>query len=392
MLNFTYYAPTKVHFGKDTHKEVGKIIHEYGFKTIMMQYGQSSIKKSGLYDEVMKSLTQNGIKVIEMGGVEPNPKLSFVKEAIKVARENNVELILAVGGGSVLDSSKYTATGAKYDGDVWDFPTRKSTPKDAIPVGCILTISAAGSEMSSSAVITNMELNMKRGYNSDFNRPLFAICNPELTYSVSKYQTACGIVDIMAHTMERYFMPCPPTDLTDRICESVLKSIINAGRVLMEKPDDYDARATMMWASSLSHNDLTGCGRENALPVHQLEHALSGEYDHIAHGAGLAVLFPAWGRFIYKHNIPRFAQFARRVWDINEESDEKAALMGICAMADFFKFIKMPLTLREFNIPESSERLSDLCTFGKQRTVKSYIDLDYDKIKEIFESCFGENL
>ena len=388
MLDFIYYAPTKVHFGKDTHKEVGKIIREYGFKTIMMQYGQSSIKKSGLYDEVMQSLTQNGIKVIEMGGVEPNPKLSFVKEAIKVARENNVEMILAVGGGSVLDSSKYTATGAKYDGDVWDFPTRKATPKDALPVGCILTISAAGSEMSSSAVITNMELNMKRGYNSDFNRPLFAICNPELTYSVSKYQTSCGIVDIMAHTMERYFMPCPPTDLTDRICESVLKSIINAGRVLMEKPDDYDARATMMWASSLSHNDLTGCGRENALPVHQLEHALSGEYDHISHGAGLAVLFPAWGRFIYKHNIPRFAQFARRVWEINEESDEKAALMGIEAMADFFKSIKMPLTLREFNIPESSERLSDLCTFGKQRTVKSYIDLDYDKIKEIFASSY----
>lgn len=388
MLNFTYYAPTKVHFGKDTHKEVGKIIREYGFKTIMMQYGQSSIKKSGLYDEVMQSLTQNGIKVIEMGGVEPNPKLSFVKEAIKVAKENSVEMILAVGGGSVLDSSKYTATGAKYDGDVWDFPTRKATPKDGLPVGCILTISAAGSEMSSSAVITNMELNMKRGYNSDFNRCLFAICNPELTYSVSQYQTSCGIVDIMAHTMERYFTPCPPTDLTDRICESVLKAIINAGKTLMENPRDYDARAGVMWASSLSHNDLTGCGRENALVVHQLEHALSGEYDHIAHGAGLAVLFPAWGRYIYKHNIPRFAQFARRVWDVKEENDEKAALLGIEAMEAFFKEIKMPLSLREFDIPESSERLSDLCTFGKQRTVKSYVDMDYVKIKEIFKSCY----
>ena len=388
MLNFTYYAPTKVHFGKDTHKDVGKIIREYGFKTIMMQYGKSSIKKSGLYDEVMQSLTENGIKVVEMGGVEPNPKLSFVKEAIKAARKNNVEMILAVGGGSVLDSSKYTATGTKYDGDVWDFPTRKATPKDALPVGCILTISAAGSEMSSSAVITNMELNMKRGYNSDFNRPLFAICNPELTYSVSQYQTSCGIVDIMAHTMERYFTVCPPTDLTDRICESVLKAVINAGKTLMEKPDDYDARAAMMWASSISHNGLTGCGRENALAVHQLEHALSGEYDHIAHGAGLAVLFPAWGKYIYKHNIPRFAQFARRVWEINEADDEKAALMGIEAMEKFFKEIKMPLTLREFDIPESSERLSDLCTFGKQRTVKSYIDLDYEKIKEIFESCY----
>lgn len=388
MLDFTYYTPTKVHFGKEKHKEVGKIIKEYGFKTIMMQYGQNSIKKSGLYDEVMKSLSDNGIKVIEMGGVEPNPKLSFVYEAIKVARENKVEMILAVGGGSVLDSSKYTATGAKYDGDVWDFPLRKATPKDAIPVGCILTISAAGSEMSSSAVITNMELNMKRGYNSDFNRPLFAICNPELTYSVSKFQTSCGIVDIMAHTMERYFTVCPPTDLTDRIAESVLKSLIAAAPVLMEKPDDYDARATMMWTSSISHNDLTGCGRENALAVHQLEHALSGEYDRIAHGAGLAVLFPAWARYVYKYNISRFAQFARRVWDITQTDDEKAAVLGINAMAEFFKSINMPLTLREFEIENNPDRLADLCTFGKQRTVKSFIELDYDKIKEIFESCY----
>jgi len=388
MLDFTYYTPTKVHFGKEKHKEVGKIIKEYGFKTIMMQYGQSSIKKSGLYDEVMASLKENDIKVIEMGGVEPNPKLSFVKEAIKVAKDNNVELILAVGGGSVLDSSKYTATGAKYDGDVWDFPTRKATPKAGIPVGCILTIAAAGSEMSSSAVVTNMDLNMKRGYNSDFNRPLFAICNPELTYSVSPFQTACGIVDIMAHTMERYFTVCEPTDLTDRIAESILKALVSAGKTLMENPRDYDARATMMWASSISHNDLTGCGRENALAVHQLEHALSGEFDFIAHGAGLAVLFPAWGRYIYKHNIPRFAQFARRVWDITETDDEKAAIMGIQAMADFFNTINMPLTLREFEIDNVSDRLADLCTFGKQRTVKSYIDMDYDVIKEIFESCY----
>jgi len=388
MLDFTYYTPTKVHFGKEKHKEVGKIIKEYGFKTIMMQYGQSSIKKSGLYDEVMASLKENDIKVIEMGGVEPNPKLSFVKEAIKVAKDNNVELILAVGGGSVLDSSKYTATGAKYDGDVWDFPTRKATPKAGIPVGCILTIAAAGSEMSSSAVVTNMDLNMKRGYNSDFNRPLFAICNPELTYSVSPFQTACGIVDIMAHTMERYFTVCEPTDLTDRIAESILKALVSAGKTLMENPRDYDARATMMWASSISHNDLTGCGRENALAVHQLEHALSGEFDFIAHGAGLAVLFPAWGRYIYKHNIPRFAQFARRVWDVTEENDEKAAIMGIQAMADFFKSINMPLTLREFKIDNVPDRLADLCTFGKQRTVKSYIDMDYDVIKEIFESCY----
>ena len=389
MLDFMYYTPTKVFFGKDKHKEVGKIIKEYGYTTIMLQYGKGSIKENGLYDQIMKSLNDNGIKVIEMGGVEPNPKLSFVRQAIKVARENNVELILGVGGGSVIDSCKYTASGAKNDCDVWDFPSRKNSPTDALPVGCILTISAAGSEMSSSAVITNTELNMKRGYNSDFNRCKFAICNPELTYTVNKYQTACGIVDIMAHTMERYFTVCEPTDLTDRIAESILISVIKAGKTLMENPNDYEARATIMWASSLSHNDLTGCGRENALAVHQLEHALSGEFDHIAHGAGLAVLFPAWAKYIYKYKAERFAQFARRVWDVNEDDDEKAAKDGIEKMAEYFGSIGMPLQLREFGIENTAmETLAELCTFGKQRTVKNYIELDFDRIKEIFESCY----
>ncbi len=388
MLDFLYYTPTKVYFGKDKHLKVGEIIKDCGFDRIMMQYGKSSIKENGLYDAVMKSLKENNITVIEMGGVEPNPKISFVREAVKVAKENKVQMILAVGGGSVIDSCKYTAAGVEYDGDVWDFPTRKASPKSALPVGCILTISAAGSEMSSSAVITNTELNMKRGFNSDFNRCKFAICNPELTYTVSKYQTACGIVDIMAHTMERYFTVCEPTDLTDRIAESLLKSVADSGSVLMENPKDYEARATMMWASSLSHNDLTGCGRENALAVHQLEHALSGEYDHIAHGAGLAVLFPAWAKYVYKYNIPRFAQFARRVWEVAEPDDEKAAVCGIEKMSEYFGSIGMPLRLREFDIPESCpDRLAELCTFGKQRTVKSYTELDFEKIKEIFESC-----
>ena len=388
MLDFIYHAPTKVYFGKDKQKDVGKIIKEYGFKTIMMQYGKNSIKESGLYDEVIKSLSNNGINVIEMGGVEPNPKVSFVREAIKVAKENKVEMVLAVGGGSVIDSSKSTAVGAKSDADIWDIVTRKVTPEKALPVGCILTHSAAGSEMSSSAVLTNMELNMKRGFNSEFNRCLFAICNPELTYSVSKYQTACGIVDIMAHTMERYFSVCPPTDLTDRVAESILLAVINAGKILMDNPKDYDARATVMWASSISHNDLTGCGRENVLAVHQLEHALSGEYDFISHGAGLSVLFPAWGKYIYENNIPRFSQFARRVWNVEEADDKKAALMGIERMEEFFKSLGMPVRLNEFKIEKCADKLADLCTFGKTRTVKSFVELDYDKIKEIFESCY----
>ncbi len=387
MLDFTYYAPTKVYFGKGMEKKVGEIIKEYGYKKIMLQYGGGSIKKTGLYDRVMSSLVENGITVVEMGGVEPNPRLSFVKKAIQKAKEEQVEMILAVGGGSVLDSSKYTASGAKYDGDVWDFPLRKTTPKDALPVGCILTIAAAGSEMSSSAVISHQD--MKRGYNSDFNRCQFAICNPELTYTVSPYQTACGIVDIMAHTMERYFSVCPPTDLTDRMAESLLKSVIGAGRTLIDNPEDYEARATAMWASSLSHNDLTGCGRQNVLAVHQLEHALSGEYPKIAHGAGLAVLFPAWARYVYLYQPARFAQFARRVWDVEEADDQKAALCGIERMEAFFKQIQMPLKLREFEIPaDCTERLADLCTFGKQRTIGTYIDLDYQDVKNIFDSCY----
>ena len=247
MLDFIYHAPTKVYFGKDKHKDVGKIIKSYGYDNIMLQYGKGSIKRSGLYDEVMASLSAAGIKVTEMGGVSPNPTLAFAREAIKIAKENNVQMILAVGGGSVIDSSKYTAAGAVTDGDVWDYPSRKRIPEKSLPIGCILTISAAGSEMSSSAVITNEELNLKRGFNSEFNRPQFAIMNPELTYSVSKYQTACGIVDIMAHTMERYFTPHAPTDLTDRIAESILKSVISAGYILMDNPEDYEARANMMW-------------------------------------------------------------------------------------------------------------------------------------------------
>lgn len=388
MQDFTYYAPTKVFFGRDKHKDIGKIVKSYGFDNIMLQYGKESIKKSGLYDEVMLSLSENGIKVVEMGGVEPNPKLSFVIEAVKVAKETGVQMILAVGGGSVLDSSKYTAAGALYYGDVWDFPTGKATLEKSLPVGCILTLAAAGSEMSGSAVVTNMEENMKRGFGSEHNRCLFAIMNPELTCSVSKYQTACGVVDIMAHTMERYFVPVEPTDITDRIAESVLKATISAGATLMENPKDYDARANMMWASSLSHNDLTGCGRQNALCVHQLEHALSGEYDEIAHGAGLAVLFPAWAKYIYKNNIPRFAQFARRVWDCTETDDEAAALCGIEKMAEYFKSIGMPSRLSDFGLDESCiDRLCELCTFGRKRSVKSYIDMDYDVIKDIFKLC-----
>ncbi len=389
MKDFIFNTPTKVYFGKGKEKEVGQIISELGYKKIMLQYGKDSIKKSGLYDVIINSLKQSAIEVVEMGGVEPNPKITFVRKAVEVAKKEKVEFILAVGGGSVIDSCKYTALGAKSDVDVWEFSMGRETPKDALKIGCVLTISAAGSEMSSSAVITNEELNMKKGCTSEFNRPAFAIMNPELTYTLPKEQKAYGIVDIMSHTMERYFTPVPPTDLTDRIAESVLKSVISAGSVAFNNPTDYESHATIMWASSLSHNGLTGAGRENYLAVHQLEHALSGLYDKVAHGAGLAVLFPAWAKYVYKNNVKRFAQFARRVWDVVEEDDTVAAERGIKAMSDFFISLNMPTKIREFGVPKNAiEELSLLCTFNKTRSIKSFIDLDYQKVKEIFESCY----
>ena len=389
MLDFIYNTPTTVYFGKDKHLLVGSIIKELGYNKIMMQYGKNSIKASGLYDQIMTSLKDNDIEVVELGGVEPNPKVEFVRNAIEVAKKENVQMILAVGGGSVIDSSKFTALGAKYDGDIWDLPMGKAVPQDALPVACILTLSAAGSEMSSSAVLSDLSISKKKGCSTELNRCKFAICNPELTYSVSKYQTACGIVDIMAHTMERYFTVCPDVPLTDSIAEALLRSVIDAGKIAIENPNDYNARATLMWASSLSHNGLTSCGRENFLAVHQLEHAVSGEYDSVAHGAGLAVLFPAWAKYVYKYNISRFAGFARNVWGVVEDDDTLAAQKGIDAMAEYFASIGMPSKLSEFGIEMGKEdRLADLCTNGKTRAIKNYIPLGYKEVKEIFESCY----
>ncbi len=389
MLDFIYNTPTKVYFGKDKQKEVGKIISDLGYNKIMLQYGKNSIKKSGLYDEVISSLNQYNIKVVEFGGVEPNPKVEFVREAIKIAKKTKVQLILAVGGGSTIDSSKTTAIGVKTKGDIWDIMMGKIPPKGALPVACILTHSAAGSEMSNSAVLTNLEVNTKKGIGSEFIRCKFAILNPELTYSVSKYQTACGIVDMMTHTLERYFTPHPDVELTDRISESIIKSIVNAGLVATKNPSDYEARATLMWGSSLAHNGLTGCGRENYLAVHQLEHAVSGLFDEVAHGAGLAVLYPAWAKLVYKKNIKRFAQLARRVWDVNEENDEKAAVLGIDKMQEFFKEIGMPTKLSDFNISiDSIDDLANACTKNGEIFVKSYIPLGFNEVKEIFKNCF----
>ncbi len=388
MLDFIYNTPTKVYFGRDKQRLVGKIIKELGYKTIMLQYGKESIKKSGLYDEVMQSLSENGIKVIECGGVEPNPKISFVREAVKLAKREGVEFILAVGGGSALDSSKTTALAAKSEYDAWDIQSGKVPILDALPIGCILTHAAAGSEMSASTVITNTETQTKRGITTEFNRCRFAIMNPELTFSVSPYQTACGIVDMLSHTLERYFTVFDTVEITDSVAEGVMRAIIKAGKEAMQNPLDYEARANLMWASSLSHNGLTGCGRQDVFTVHPMEHALSGIYDNITHGAGLAVLYPAWAKYIYKKAIPRFARFARNVWDVTEENDVAAARLGIEAMQDFFVSLGMPSSLSDFGLDASvTEKLAAHCTLNDTIKVKSYIPLGQKEIKDIFDLC-----
>ncbi len=390
MINFEFHTPTKIFFGKDTHKQIGEIISNYGFKKILLHYGGGSIKKIGLYDQVLESLNRNKIEFIELGGVEPNPKVGLVRKGAQICKEEKVDMVLAVGGGSVIDSSKVIAIAALSDHDPWEFSSKKEAPAKALPVGTILTLSASGSEMSSSAVLTKEDGEFKRGFNSDFNRPLFSILNPELTYSVDKFQTGCGIVDIMMHTLERYFTKTRDVDLTDQIAEGLLRSVIRAGEITINNPEDYEARATLMWAGSLSHNDLTGAGRDYYMTCHQLEHEISGIYDSVAHGAGLSIVFPAWAKYIYKQNVEKFCQYAVRVWNIqmNFENPEETALKGIIATENYFKSIDMPVRLSELNITdEKFEEMAEKCTFFGKRTLPDYIPLGKKEIIEIFELC-----
>lgn len=389
MEQFSFYTPTKVIFGKGVQSQVGAVIKSYGFKKILFHYGSGSIKKSGLYDQIVASLRENGIEFVELGGVQPNPKLSLSRKAAQLCIDEKVEMILAVGGGSVLDSSKSAAAGAANHCDPWEFSSGARVLEKSLPVGAVLTIAAAGSEMSDSCVITNEEGWFKRGFNSDHNRPLFAIMNPELTYTVSKYQTACGVTDIMMHTLERYFCMNGDVALTDHLAEGLLRSVIEAGKVVMDKPDDYEARATLMWASSLSHNGLTGCGRNFMMRCHQIEHELSGMYDRVAHGAGLAVIFPAWAKYIYKNEkaLPRFCQFAQRVWGIEMdfEHPERTALAGIEACENFFKSLGMPVRLSELDVDDTKfDEMAEKCTFFGKRVLKDYIPLGKTEIIEIY--------
>ena len=313
MKNFIYNTPTKVYFGKGQEDNIGIILKGYNAKKVLLHYGKSSVKKSGLLDKIITKLKEESIEFYELGGVEPNPKLSLVLKGIELVKTNKIDFILAIGGGSVLDSAKLISSGSLVEHDPWLFSIKEKTPTKHIPVGVILTIAASGSDMSNSCVITNDLTKEKRGFNSEENRPTFAILNPELTYSVSKYQTACGIVDILMHTLERFISIGEETYLTDQISIALMKAVLKAGKVAIDNPNDYEARAELLWANSLSHNGLTSCGREFLMSVHQLEHEVSGMFDHVAHGAGLAALWPAWAMTVYTSAIERFKLFAYEI-------------------------------------------------------------------------------
>lgn len=394
MENFEYFTPTRMIFGKDTHLQVGTIVKEYGFKKVLVHYGGASAKKTGLLDAVLDALKAEGIGYVALGGVQANPTLAMAKQGIELCQKEDVDFVLAVGGGSVIDSAKCIADGAANPGvDVWSYFKHEAVPQKALPVGTILTLAASGSEMSASCVITNEENGFKRGFNSITHRPLFSICNPELTYSVSKYQTGCGTVDIMMHTLERYFSPTKDTVLTDRIAEGLLKTTIEAGKTADQEPDNYEARATLMWGGSLSHNGLTSAGRSFLMQVHQMEHELSGMYPRIAHGAGLSALWPSWARYVCPADPGRFAQYAVRVWNLEMDFDcsMNTALAGIAATEDFYRSIGMPVTLKELDVePEKLEEMAEKCTNMGTRTLTGIKELGKNEIMEIYRMAMGD--
>ena len=361
MYDFTYYTPTKVVFGRDAESQIGALVREQGCSKVLIHYGGGSAKRSGLLDTVTASLDSAGVSYITLGGVVPNPRLSLVYEGIRLSKEAGVDFILAVGGGSVIDSSKAIAYGLANEGDVWDFYCGKRTPTACYPVGAVLTIAAAGSEMSNSSVITNEDGWSKRGYNNDICRPKFAVMNPERTMTLPDYQTASGCVDIMMHTMERYLGHGDTMELTDALAEGLLRTVMKDAVILRDDPKNYDARAEVMWASSLSHNGLTGCGSDGGdWASHRLEHEIGGMFD-VAHGAGLAAIWGSWARYVYRERPDRFAKLAVNVLGVQPAAtDEETALLGIAAMEDFYRSIHMPTNMRELGLNVTDEQLEEL--------------------------------
>lgn len=361
MYNFEYFTPTKVLFGRGTETKVGQLVAEQNCKKVLIHYGKGSVIRSGLLDRVKKSLDEYHVNYIELGGAVPNPRLSLVYEGIELCKKEGVDFILAVGGGSAIDSGKAIGYGVVNEGDVWDFYCKKRQAKGCLPVGVVLTLSATGSEMSNSSVITREEDWNKRGYNCDYGRPKFAIMNPELTMTLPDYQTACGCTDIMMHTMERYFTNGGNMEITDSIAEALLRTVLTNAKILVKEPDNYDARAEVMWAGSLAHNGLTGCGNDGGdFSSHALEHEIGGMFD-VAHGAGLAAVWGSWARYVLKDCMPRFSKFARNVMGVAQQgSEEEIALKGIEAMEDFYRSIDMPTNMRELGIAPTEEQMKTM--------------------------------
>lgn len=391
MENFNYYTPTRVVFGRGTESETGALVKAQGCGNVLVHYGSGSVVRSGLLDRVYKSLDDAGISYVSLGGVVPNPRLSLVYEGIELCRKEGVDFILAVGGGSVIDSAKAIGYGLANEGDVWDFYEGKRMPSGCMPIGVVLTISAAGSEMSNSSVITNENGWLKRGCNTDYGRVKFAVMNPEITMTLPKYQTASGCVDIMMHTMERYFNQSENMELTDGISEHLIRTVMRNAKILMDEPDNYDARAEVMWAGSLSHNGLTGCGTDGGdWASHQLEHELGGMFD-VAHGAGLAAVWGSWARYVLDARPARFAQFAVNVMGVEPGADDtETALKGIAAMEEFYRSIEMPVCVKDMGIEMTEEQMQELaekCSFFGERTIGCVKKLNKDDIYQIYKNA-----
>lgn len=348
MTNFSFYSPTEFVFGKGTENECGSYVRKHGGTKVLIHYGSGSAVRSGLLDRVKHSLEASGIAYVELGGVQPNPRDTLIRKGIELCRAESVDFILSVGGGSCIDSAKGIALGVPYDGDFWDFYGTGKPVEKALPIGTVLTIAAAGSEGSGASVVTKEEGMLKRDVGSDLLRPRFSILNPELTQTLPAYQTACGATDIMAHVFERYFTNTKEVEVTDRLCEAILLTMVKETPRVIADPNNYEARANIMWAGTVAHNDIVGVGRSQDWNSHGIEHELSGLYD-CAHGAGLAVIMPAWMEFVYKHNVMRFAQMAVRIWgcEMNFEDPEDTALKGIACFRRFLHDIGMPINFEE---------------------------------------------
>ncbi|MCL2420767.1 MAG: iron-containing alcohol dehydrogenase [Defluviitaleaceae bacterium] len=388
MNNFTLHTPTDFVFGKDAEMNVSDMLKKHGATKVLIHYGGGSVIKSGLLQRVEDSMTTAGIAYIILGGAQPNPIDTLVYEGIDLCKKEGVDFVLAVGGGSAIDSAKAIAVGALYDGDFWDFFDRKRPIENALKVATILTIPAAGSEASNSMVITRTKDGgaLKRGASSPHIIPVFSLLNPELNFTLPAFQTACGVADMMAHVMERYFTPTKDVEITDRLCEAVLLAIINEAPKAVKEPYNYGARANLTWAGTIAHNDSCGVGRVGDWASHQLEHELSALYG-VAHGAGLAVMFPAWMKFVHETDLDRFVQFATRVWGVENTGDKKAvALKGIEAMENFFTSIGLPVNFEQLGAKaEDIETLVNTLHINMGDTIGGFRKLSMDDARKIYE-------